>query len=531
MIFPKMHLPVLALTPVLAVSASTVLQRPAPAGTILGVSTQDVDPFETTLFARNLPFGRILTSELPLRDRDFNLVVTEGLVSSFQIDDTDLDNLAEINSQIFAEFGVTIDHFNWFQVVTSDNNHSNLVDGQGNPVIPPYIDPPAGGYGGDADLWADDIPWYFNESPPPPQETDELPFSDFLSPNGGVLFRDAPRNNPGTRIRFETFLVADFGDLTYDVVTGFSWEVLMRPNGTFEDEDGNGIWTEDEPFDVDDDSPFRVPVAVTDVVFLRPEARWRESYEGLIFGDFGYTRQKIEEDGIVKHPLSTIIINCPADPELVWVPRRKRVKVSGGGSSGGSGGGGSASGGRYKIVDDGYWKEVDSDCEEGHFSAVDDPGFYQQNPRLEDQTVDEWKEFFDVPSYLWSDPVTTYGLEFQALDDTLFTDIFNFPTGMDADDLFTVVVDGEVIGEYRPGEWVDFTELFGEGVSEFQILGIDPLDGADATDIPFQLAFNDQTGDFRVRALSHADVPDPSSVLGILTFGLLGWQWQRQRVK
>ena len=318
-------------------------------------------------------------------------------------------------------------------------------DSEGNDLVPPYIDLPPGG---NQNVWADDIPWYLNEVPEP---GDPLQLEFFISETQ-LRYIDYPRRPPGGQVQLDTFLVADFGDLTYDVVAGFSWEILSRTNGTFDDLDGNGVWSDDEPFHVDEDSPVQdFAIAVSDVVSIEAGAQWQEVYENLIYSDFSYTRQSIQYDDSIEYPFSTIIINCPADPELVWVPRRKRVKVGGGGSSGGSGGGGSASGGRYKIVDDGYWKEVDSDCEEGHFSAVSDPGFYQQYPRLEDRTVDRWKEFFDVPSYKWFDPVTTYGLEFQALENTLFTDIFNFPTGMDANDLFTVVVDGTVIGKYRPG--------------------------------------------------------------------------------
>jgi len=518
-----MNLHLLALTSVLALSvASQIFQRPASAGTILGVSTEDVDPLEMRLFARNLPFGRLEISESLGQDPSSNLITSEGLLSDFIIADTDLENLEKINSQISEEFGVTINHFNWLQVVTSNNLHYTLRDRLGNPVITPFVDLPAGGF---PHLWADDIPWYLNESPPPPGiPSNSLSgfLDDFTHENGGVSFLDYPTGLPGNIFTFDTFLIADFGNRTYDVIMGFSWAILVRTNGTFHDRDGNGVWTGGEPFEIDDNSPYKAPVFVSDVFSIQPGTTWKPFHEGLVYSDFGYTRQKIEEDGIVKHPLSTIIVDC-AEPqtERVWVPRRRRVKV------GGSGGGG------FKTVDGGYWKEVeaDSDCKEEHFSAVDDPGFYQQNPRLEDQTLEEWKEFFGIPSYLWADPVTTYGLEFQALGDTLFTDIFNFPTGLDADELFTVVVDGTVIGEFSPGEWVDFTEDFGEGVSTFQILGIDPLDGAEATDIPFQLAFNDQTGSFRVRALSPTDVPDPSSVLGIFTFGLLGWTWQRQRGK
>jgi hypothetical protein len=66
------------------------------------------------------------------------------------------------------------DHFNWLQVITSDP--SPPVDKNGNRLVPPYIDPPIGGYGddpntpGDETQWADDKPWLWDEYPPDPDQ-------------------------------------------------------------------------------------------------------------------------------------------------------------------------------------------------------------------------------------------------------------------------------------------------------------------------------------------------------------------------
>jgi len=543
-------------------------------------SLVDIDPVQFNLVVNNQNFGNIsLDEEISANDPD-----KEGISGKFSINDLQ----AQFDwRELLGDTGVK--SLNWFQVIT-DTNFLFRTHNHGNDeglLISPFIDQPNGGI---LYTWGDTIPWYWQEQLPPGNyPSDKYARANITQHLDPLLielsFEDFPVGPAGAYVEFETFLIADFGNEKYDVLEGFSWKVEYKTHDEFEDSsegnnlpgiwdssdeqlseqdtNGNGVWDPEEPFwdvdgegeyeegdeyfdngngqydkgeafvNTDGDEPFDpgdsftdlngngVFDQFTDITFLQAGAQF--TYEALIASEFGYTRDR-------RFP--TIAINCAdADTKLVWVPRRKRVKV-GGGKAGGSGGGG-AGGGGYKIVDDGYWKEVKDDkgCTNEQWYAVDDPGFYQHNPRLENKTVGAWKEFFDAPSYKWFDPVTTYGLEFQALGDTLFTDIFNFPTGLDANNLFTVVVDGTVIGEFSPGEWVDFTEDFGEGVSTFQILGIDPLDGAEATDIPFQLAFNGQTGDFRVRALSPADVPDPSSVLGIFTFGLLGWRWQRQRGK
>ncbi|MGH9720815.1 MAG: hypothetical protein ACRD8O_11430, partial [Bryobacteraceae bacterium] len=52
------------------------------------------------------------------------------------------------------------DHFNWYQIVTADN--------QPPPgIAPPYVDPPSGGYPLAFDpTWADTLPWYYDEWTP-----------------------------------------------------------------------------------------------------------------------------------------------------------------------------------------------------------------------------------------------------------------------------------------------------------------------------------------------------------------------------
>lgn len=151
------------------------------------------------------------------------------------------------------------------------------------------------------------------------------------------------------------------------------------------------------------------------------------------------------------------------------------------------------------------------------------PGSSQFNPIMPVITQPNRFIFQAVPSGRWYDPPTTYGFHFLMNSNSLFTQILDFPVGIDNDNLFTVSVGNKIIGEFSPSKSVDFVALLGQGVSEFMITGIDPLVYAtNSTAFPIKLAFNTDTGDFEMRALEHprnTSVPEPSSLLGILTFG------------
>ncbi|MBW4557948.1 MAG: hypothetical protein KME59_18840 [Trichormus sp. ATA11-4-KO1] len=153
------------------------------------------------------------------------------------------------------------------------------------------------------------------------------------------------------------------------------------------------------------------------------------------------------------------------------------------------------------------------------------PGTTQQNPILPTSTDGNWQIFSNVPGCRWYDPHTTYGFEFQALDDTLFTEILDFPIG--DDDRFTVSVGDRILGEFGPGQNVDFVSLFGSGISHFKITDIDSLFGSTAeTAFPIQLAFNDRIGSFKMRPISQEtspqSTPESTSALGLLALGAWG---------
>ena len=116
--------------------------------------------------------------------------------------------------------------------------------------------------------------------------------------------------------------------------------------------------------------------------------------------------------------------------------------------------------------------------------------------------------------------------------DSLFTEILDFPLGIDADDLFTVTVGNTVLGQFGPGDSVNFTELLGSGVSSFRITGIDPLvDSSDPVAFPLKLDFNTATASFEMHALTAAAAPEPSTFIGLGTLALTAGLLLKQKGK
>lgn len=154
-------------------------------------------------------------------------------------------------------------------------------------------------------------------------------------------------------------------------------------------------------------------------------------------------------------------------------------------------------------------------------------GWTQETPVM--PTVTEPTEpgtwiFDDVPSGRWFDPPTAYGFRYTMLEDSLFTDILDFPIAIDDDNLFTISVGETILGEFSPGESVDFVSLLGYGVSEFAITDINPLvDPEDPNAFPLKLAFNTEQADFKMEAISApTSVPEGSTTIGLLVLGAMG---------
>lgn len=138
-------------------------------------------------------------------------------------------------------------HFNWYQLVMSDNMPPNGPDGK--PLTAPYWDPPFGGYGPPDRQWADNLPWYWDEGADPPRGTpgfyDGLHLDDNLHDRNGdgvkeVLgFNDFPSGPLGTEVVFQTWLVSlnEDGSL-HSFHGGFAWSWTNPDDGDW----GGGRW-------------------------------------------------------------------------------------------------------------------------------------------------------------------------------------------------------------------------------------------------------------------------------------------------
>ncbi|MEG3862211.1 DUF3466 family protein [Microcoleus sp. herbarium12] len=176
-------------------------------------------------------------------------------------------------------------------------------------------------------------------------------------------------------------------------------------------------------------------------------------------------------------------------------------------------------------------------------------GSSQRNPLLPDGFEDGWHQFNDVVSNKWFDPPVAAGFTFKIGDavangssggtgdgcivdenplaftpnptePSLFTKILGLPSGIDADELFGIVVGGKEIGKFKPNEVVDFVALLGYGVSEFSVIGINAsVDPTNPLAFPIKLESNRDKFSFKMRAmLDDAEaVPEPSEIAGIVT--------------
>ncbi len=130
------------------------------------------------------------------------------------------------------------------------------------------------------------------------------------------------------------------------------------------------------------------------------------------------------------------------------------------------------------------------------------PGSSSAFPVMPTSTGGGRLSFQAVGTGAWVDPPTSEGYRYVMANNSLFTKIVNFPTGFAKP--FTVSVGGKVVGQFKPGDSVDFSKFPGGGVKEFTVTGITPLtDPEDPTAFPLQLAFNTETADFTMEAIQN----------------------------
>ena len=155
----------------------------------------------------------------------------------------------------------------------------------------------------------------------------------------------------------------------------------------------------------------------------------------------------------------------------------------------------------------------------------------QLNALQPDRIENGVKIFDTAPSGQWYDPPGTMGFTYTATGDRTFTAIEGFPCGIAPDDpsvaefsSFGVVIDGTVYGSYSPGDNIDFTTLFPDGVKSFTIVGLKesnwiPLTNEVNDPFALKLTFKDgtsgSTGGLEIKSivnvqdLSDLKIPKP----------------------
>lgn len=109
--------------------------------------------------------------------------------------------------------------------------------------------------------------------------------------------------------------------------------------------------------------------------------------------------------------------------------------------------------------------------------------------------------FHGVPSGQWFDPPSAVGYEYKMASDSLFTKVLDFPTGFQ--NAFSVSAGGISLGQFLPGQNVNFGSFLGGGVASFRITGIAPLvDASNPAAFPIKLEFNTQTANFVMLPIS-----------------------------
>ncbi|NEO25397.1 MAG: hypothetical protein F6K03_00490 [Kamptonema sp. SIO4C4] len=163
-----------------------------------------------------------------------------------------------------------------------------------------------------------------------------------------------------------------------------------------------------------------------------------------------------------------------------------------------------------------------------------------------------------VPSGNWFDPPMADSFEYEMIaseqpvglsgrvfpgmtgteevENSLFTEISGLPTGIDADDRFTVSVEGVVLGEFSAADTVNFADyaeelgdllVDGEGVKKFTISDIDPsVDSENPLAFPVKLEFNTPTASFEMRA--SGENLDENAQVSILSEEMMSKRQARQ---
>lgn len=145
-----------------------------------------------------------------------------------------------------------------------------------------------------------------------------------------------------------------------------------------------------------------------------------------------------------------------------------------------------------------------------HFTnLVIDPGALQRIPKLPTSNGGGGRSYtyvFTNPSpRRWFDPPMAQGFTFTAAGTGQFTQIMGFPSGLGS--AFRISVDGTDLGSFPANGTVDFEELLGHAVSNFQVKGIQPfVDATSPTAFPIMLDFTEDMTDFTMASIAAPDI-------------------------
>jgi hypothetical protein len=205
-----------------------------------------------------------------------------------------------------------------------------------------------------------------------------------------------------------------------------------------------------------------------------------------------------------------------------------------------------------------FWAKLANGFEGVFLAVSNEVGVSQFNPWLPNCPVQNMgsMNFCGVTSGNWFDPPTAYGFDYEMNSASLFTSILDLPSSFE--NPFTVSVADKIIGIFSSGDSLNFGDhanLLGDllmtdsngnkGVQKFTVRTGDVIDPTNPMALPIKLAFNTELADFSLFALdptnlptegtdgsggtstggtdgsdgTSKDVPEPATILGLLTIG------------
>jgi hypothetical protein len=137
-------------------------------------------------------------------------------------------------------------------------------------------------------------------------------------------------------------------------------------------------------------------------------------------------------------------------------------------------------------------------------------GNSQASPIFPNSTTATSSTFLAAPTNKWFQATVatpTTGFRYQMTSASLFTRIEDFPTGFSSP--FTVKVGSTTIGNFLPGQQVDFLALLGGAIPQFDVININPA----TTTFPVKVSAAGPTAtSFTVTAIAATAAPEPGTL-------------------